>query len=128
MLVGVADFEASLECVPLLAELGFEYGPEDDIVDRHYFRGRRDGLRTHHISLAEPSSHYFIDTLAFRDALRASPRLSAEYEALKTRLYREYVPGTQLHHGKTDFVREVLAWYRRGTKSPRPAAPAAPDP
>ncbi len=79
VLVAVPDFEASLECVPLLAKLGFEYGPEDDVVDRHYFRGRRDGLRTHHLSLAEPTSRYFIDTLAFRDALRASPRLAAEY-------------------------------------------------
>ncbi len=116
VLVAVPDFEASLECVPLLAKLGFEYGPEDDVVDRHYFRGRRDGLRTHHLSLAEPTSRYFIDTLAFRDALRASPRLAAEYEALKARLVREHVPGAHFHHGKTDFVREALGWYRRGAK------------
>ena len=65
VLIGVESLAASLECVPVLAELGFEYGPEDDIPDRHYFRGRRGGLRTHHLSLAEETSSHFVNSLVF---------------------------------------------------------------
>jgi GrpB-like predicted nucleotidyltransferase (UPF0157 family) len=109
VLVGVPDLDASLSCVPVLAELGFVYGPDDDLPDRHYFRGSAGGLRTHHLSLAEPDSAYYRDTLAFRDALRASPELAREYEALKERLIAEHVPGRPFHIGKTEFVARVLA-------------------
>ena len=109
VLIGVADFEASLECVPLLAGLGFSYGPEDDLPDRHYFRAHRDGLRTHHLSLAEPTSTHYVNTLVFRDALRASPELAREYLGLKESIYARHVPGEPLHPGKTDFVTGVLA-------------------
>lgn len=108
VLVAVADLERALECVPVLERLGFEFGPEDDIPERHWFRGRSRGLRTHHLSLAEPDSSYFVDHLAFRDALRRSPELAVKYERLKSELLAQHVAGRPLHGGKTAFVRSVL--------------------
>ena len=108
VLIGVPNLDDSLECVPSLAELGFEYGPEDDIADRHYFRGRRGELRTHHLSMAEESSAHFVISLIFRDALRESAELAREYEVLKRELYSTTRPKSELHRGKTDFVLSVL--------------------
>lgn len=117
VLIGVEDLAASLECVPALAGLGFEYGPEDDIEERHYFRGHRGSLRTHHLSLAEEGSAHFTNALVFRDALRESSDLAKDYERLKQRLYGAPRHGTELHRGKTEFVRGVLE--RRSTASRR---------
>ncbi|WP_405283860.1 GrpB family protein [Gaopeijia maritima] len=108
VLIGVQSLAASLECVPILAELGFEHGPEDDIPDRHYFRGQRGGLRTHHLSLAEESSAHFINSLVFRDALRESPELVRAYETLKRDLYATRKRKSELHRGKSSFVAQVL--------------------
>jgi GrpB-like predicted nucleotidyltransferase (UPF0157 family) len=108
VLVGVPDLEASLACVPTLAELGFVYGADDELPDRHYFRGSRGGLRTHHLSLAEPRSTHYRDTLAFRDALRGSRELAREYERLKEELVARHRPGDLFHLGKTEFVARVL--------------------
>jgi len=108
VLVAVADLDRALECVPVLEGLGFEYGPEDDIPERHWFRGRNRGLRTHHLSIAESDSSYFRDHLAFRDALRCSPDLAVEYEQLKSELLAQHTTGRPLHGGKTAFVTGVL--------------------
>jgi GrpB-like predicted nucleotidyltransferase (UPF0157 family) len=109
VLVVVDDLETSLACVPDLARLGFEFGPEDDIAERHYFRKWLGDLRTHHLSLAARDSDYVRDTLCFRDALRRSPALAEEYEALKERLYQGHRRGAPLHRGKDAFVARVLA-------------------
>lgn len=109
VLVGVSNLATSLECVPLLAGLGFEHGPEDDLRERHYFRAFQDGLRTHHLSLAEPNSKFYRNTIVFRDALRESPELARRYEVVKEEVIASHVPGQPLHLGKTEFVSEVLA-------------------
>ena len=109
VLVAVSDLERAVECVPVLERLGFEFGPEDDIPERHWFRGRSRGLRTHHLSLAEPDSSYFLDHLAFRDELRRSRELVVRYERLKSELLAQQVVGRPLHGGKTAFVKSVLA-------------------
>jgi len=118
VLIGVSDLQEAVACIPSLATLGFEYGPDDDIAERHWFRGRRGGLRTHHLSLAEPTSTYFVDTLAFRDALRSSPELAREYTNLKAELVARHVPGRPLHTGKTEFVRRALDTRRTADSNP----------
>ena len=109
VLIGVAEFDAALEFVPLLENLGVEFRPNDDIPDRHFFRVQRDGLRTHNLSLAVPTSRHFVNSLVFRDALRESPELAREYEALKVDLLQQYYDGRHVTDGKTEFVRGVLA-------------------
>ena len=110
VLVAVPDLTQALELVPTLESLGFEYRPRDDLPDRHYFPRTLDGLRKHHISLAEPSSRYSRNTLIFRDALRGEPEIARQYAVLKRRLAAE-VGTVRLAYlnGNTDFVLEVLA-------------------
>lgn len=110
ILVSVADFTKALESVPELATLGYEFRPNEEIPDRHYFRRRRSNHRTHHLSLAEPSSHYHTVTLAFRDALRASVDDARRYCELKLDLARRFPCDREAYiAGKSDFVAAILA-------------------
>ena len=108
ILVAVPDLEQSLALRPTLEGLGFQYRP-DELPDRHYFPRTIDGLRRHHVSLAEPGSWHHRNSLTFRDALRRDPQLAARYGDLKRRLAAEV--GTRrldYLNGKTDFILEVL--------------------
>jgi len=109
LMIGVRDFEAARLLVPDLAILGFEFRPDEETPDRHYFR-RLDGeRRTHHLSLAEPTSRFYRNTIAFRDALRAEPDLAKAYEALKLDLARRFPRDRESYlYGKTGFVMDVL--------------------
>ncbi len=109
MVIAVPDFEKALELVPAIESLGFEFRPDEDIPDRHYFRMKMGEVRTHHLSLAEPGSDHFRKTIAFRDALRADPALARQYAELKYDLARRYPTDRPAYlDGKTDFVLNVL--------------------
>jgi GrpB-like predicted nucleotidyltransferase (UPF0157 family) len=109
ILVGVPDLSKGLQLVPVLESLGFEYRSSDDLPDRHYFPRTVDGLRMHHVSVTEPGSRHFRNTIIFRDALRADPEVAKQYAALKHRLAREV--GTirfAYLNGKSEFILSVL--------------------
>jgi GrpB-like predicted nucleotidyltransferase (UPF0157 family) len=110
LLVTVPDFERARSLVPMLATLGYEFRPQEEIPDRHYFRRLRGTTRTHHLSLAEPDSQHHRVTIAFRDALRRNSMLAREYAALKLELAARF-PRDRLAYldGKTEFVLRVLA-------------------
>lgn len=109
ILVLIRDFGSALELVPALAKLGYEYRPNGDISDRHFFRRRIGTSRTHHLSLAEPSSRYALVTLAFRDALREDQQLATKYSELKHELARQFPEDRESYtQGKTAFVLNVL--------------------
>ena len=109
ILVGVPNLLKGLELVPVLESLGFEYRASDDLPDRHYFPRTVDGLRKHHVSVAEPGSRHFRNTLIFRDALRSDSELAQRYSDLKHRLARE-VGAVRFAYmnAKSDFVLFVL--------------------
>jgi GrpB-like predicted nucleotidyltransferase (UPF0157 family) len=111
VLVSVPDFSRAVELVPRLASLQFEFRRDEEIPDRHYFRRPPGGaIRTHHLSMAEPTSRYHIVTIGFRDALRNNPELAAEYGRLKLGLAERYPRDRQAYiEGKTEFVTTVLA-------------------
>jgi GrpB-like predicted nucleotidyltransferase (UPF0157 family) len=111
VMVSIPDFNRATQLFPRLASLKFELRPDEEIADRHYFRRPPGGaLRTHHLSLAEPTSRYHIVTIAFRDALRTNPELAAAYGRLKLDLAERYPLDRQAYiEGKTQFVTEVLA-------------------
>ena len=110
LLVSVPDLERALELVPALESLGYEYRPEEDIPDRHYFRRGHGATRTHHLSLAEPDSRHHRVTLAFRDALRADPAVRAAYAELKIALARRHPRDRAAYlEGKAGFINQVLA-------------------
>ena len=110
ILVGVPDLAASLRLIPVLESHGFRYRPEDELPDRHYFPRSIGGIRLHHVSLAEPSSRHYRNTLTFRDALRRDPALTGQYAALKGRLATAAGAERLLYlNGKTEFILGVLA-------------------
>lgn len=109
ILVGIRDFDSAKELAPKIEEVGYEYRAGEEIPDRHYFRRRRGLARTHHLSLALPTSHHFRVTVAFRDALRSDAALAREYGELKQRLAERYERNRQAYlDGKAAFVQRVL--------------------
>jgi len=111
VLVSVPHFERARHLVKQLQLLGYEFRPEEEIPDRHYFRRPPGGeLRTHHLSLAEPGSRHHRVTLAFRDALRRDPELATAYAHLKLALAQRFPRDRPAYiAGKTQFVKQVLA-------------------
>lgn len=122
LLVSVPDFEDAREFATQLAALDYEFRPEEEIPDRHYFRRPPGGeLRTHHLSLAEPGSRHHRVTLAFRDALRRSTELATGYARLKLDLAQRFPFDRPAYiEGKSQFVKETLA--TSGLHEPRGAA------
>lgn len=111
VLVSVPDFDEATQLVTPLQALGYEFRPEEEIPDRHYFRRPPGGdLRTHHLSLAEPESRHHRVTLAFRDALRRDAQLAAAYARLKLALAQRFPLDRPAYiASKTGFVSEALA-------------------
>lgn len=124
VLVAVPDFDQALQLVPNIEALGYVFRRDEEIEDRHYFRRGNDTARTHHLSLATPTSRHYIDTLAFRDALRSNARLAAEYEELKLTLARAFPRDRESYiNGKTHFVMSVLRSVRVSDRDPRAPRP-----
>jgi len=80
--VAIRSFEAGVPLVPLVVGCGYEYRGEHGIPRRHYFV-KGEPRRTHHLHMLEAESDDWTRHLAFRDALRGSPALAAEYSQLK---------------------------------------------
>jgi GrpB-like predicted nucleotidyltransferase (UPF0157 family) len=76
MLAGVRSLEDSRAAFPVLEELGYTWRPHRP--EAHLFV--REGYGVH---LTEPGSDLWRERLAFRDALRSSGELRAEYAAWK---------------------------------------------
>lgn len=110
LMAAVPSREAGLGLVPALAGLGYEHRPDPDIPERVYLRKRfPSGVRTHHLSLAEPSSRFYRVQLCFRDHLREHPDAAREYAALKTALAESHAHERERYtEGKTAFVLGVL--------------------
>jgi GrpB-like predicted nucleotidyltransferase (UPF0157 family) len=121
----VPDFERARELIPDLATVGFEFRPNEEIEDRHYFRKSIGDWRTHHLSLAVPESSHYRHTLIFRDALRADPALARAYAELKIELARRFARDRESYqNGKTDFVLAVV----HREKVRQPATPKTAQP
>lgn len=109
ILVSIPVFARGPDLVPQLAALGYEFRPDEEIPDRHYFRRGAGAVRTHHLSLAEPDSRHHRVTLAFRDALRANPSVAAAYASLKRRLADQFPRDREAYiAGKSEFIAQVL--------------------
>lgn len=91
--VGVEDVDAALTpgVVAALAGLGFEHRPESfaDNPDHAFLHRSVAGHRTDHVHLMRLDSPTYTDRLIFRDYLRASPAVVAEYQEIKLHLAAE---------------------------------------
>lgn len=89
IMAGVASLDASRPAIAALVSAGychFPYRPDKE----HWFCKPSPAFRTHHLHLVPLDSPQWAGALAFRDYLRGHPETAAEYQALKTRLAREF--------------------------------------
>jgi GrpB-like predicted nucleotidyltransferase (UPF0157 family) len=123
ILIGVPDLREAMTCIAGLRALGYEYVPVVEVAMpyRRFLRKQRDGYRTHHVHILEPSHEAWDRHLIFRDHLRANPHDANEYEQLKRRLARRCrfdVAGYT--HGKSEFVWTILRKAQSRVESPQP--------
>jgi GrpB-like predicted nucleotidyltransferase (UPF0157 family) len=110
MLAGVRDLEEARAAFRPLEELGYRY--REHRPEAHAFSkpaGADWWQATHGLHLTEPGSDLWRERLAFRDALRADPRLAAEYEEWKRRHALDAGAPAAYTADKRAFVARVLA-------------------
>lgn len=108
VLVAVPDDATARGLVDPLEALGYEHRPTD-VHDRTFLAKGPPEDRTVYCSLTPAGSDTYREQLAFRDALRADPRLREEYAALKRRLAAEYPEDRDAYtEGKSAFVEQAL--------------------
>jgi GrpB-like predicted nucleotidyltransferase (UPF0157 family) len=108
ILAGVRSLDESRACFEPLARLDYLYAPylPDEM---HWFCKPHPSRRTHHLHLVPVGSRRYADELAFRDRLRADPKVAAEYLALKRDLARRFAHDREAYtDSKSDFVDRVL--------------------
>jgi GrpB-like predicted nucleotidyltransferase (UPF0157 family) len=108
---GVAGFEEARTAFETLTQESYVSVPHRPGIAHHFAKPSRHlPEMTYGLHLTEEGSDLWRERLAFRDALRGDPDLTAEYEALKFRLAHEHPDDLQAYtHGKQAFVARVLA-------------------
>ena len=107
ILVGTAALDEPGEFARLLAPLGYEYAPGAGVPGHLVFG--KGAPRTHLVHVVRHGDPEWTSALRFRDALRADPRLAAEYAALKSELAARY-PERRAEYtdAKAAFILRVL--------------------
>lgn len=104
----VHSLTAARPAIAAAATLGYLYYPYKPEV-MHWFCKPSPALRTHHLHMVPAGSTVWHQRIRFRDALRASPALAAEYAALKAQLAARFRNDRDAYtEGKTAFVLGVL--------------------
>lgn len=108
ILAGVRDLEIARACFEPLADLDYLYAPYLP-KEMHWFCKPDPAHRTHHLHLVPVGSPRYREELAFRDRLRADPRLAADYAALKRQLAERYRDDREAYtDAKGAFIRAAL--------------------
>lgn len=119
MLALVNSLPAAQAAVPVLADAGWLFWPEDPCRSyRLWFLRPRPQARTHHLQVIEQGRPQASALLTFRDALRADAGLRREYASLKQQLAEEHPEGRNAYtNAKLDFIERAL---RRAGAEPPP--------
>jgi GrpB-like predicted nucleotidyltransferase (UPF0157 family) len=105
VLVGVEDLASARGCFESLAELGYLYAPYRP-EEMHWFCKPSPSRREFHLHLVPVDSSRFQDELAFRDRLRADPKLAREYAELKRSLAARFPRDREFYtKAKGEFIR-----------------------
>jgi GrpB-like predicted nucleotidyltransferase (UPF0157 family) len=105
----VQTLETSRLAIEAVERAGYVYYPYRAEV-MHWFCKPTPIHRTHHLHLVPLGSLLWHERLAFRNALRASPTLAAEYAELKSRLAVEFRHDREAYtEAKAPFVEQVLS-------------------
>jgi GrpB-like predicted nucleotidyltransferase (UPF0157 family) len=110
MLAPVSSLPLAREALPVLAEAGWLYWPEDPCGHyRLWLLRPRPEARTHHLHVIEAGHPHARALLAFRDALRADDGLRSEYASLKDRLAEQHPDNRNAYtNAKAAFVERAL--------------------
>ena len=105
----IHSLEDSAPAIEVLADHHYCYYPyKADVM--HWFCKPSPEIRTHHLHLVPIGSQLWKDRLAFRNALRSSRALAAEYENLKRQLAQKYPEDREAYtEGKSSFVTRALS-------------------
>jgi GrpB-like predicted nucleotidyltransferase (UPF0157 family) len=111
MMAGVRDLDAARAAFQPLTAHDYVLAPHRPDIAHHFSKpSPRLSELTHGLHLTKPGSDLWRERLAFRDALRADPKLVAAYASLKHRLAGEHPADIAAYTaGKRSFVAEVLA-------------------
>ena len=84
ILLGVAPLENWIKCRSALEQLGYDYAENAGVPGHFIFgRGRDRSERTHLVHVVEFNGASWKSSLKFRNALRKSESLRAEYQRVK---------------------------------------------
>jgi GrpB-like predicted nucleotidyltransferase (UPF0157 family) len=109
IMVAVESMEQARDLVPLLEALGYHYIEDDPVPDRLFLANGPLNKRTHHLSLTEPTSSFWIEHILFRDYLRTHPEPAEAYRKLKWELAQKYPQERAAYTaGKDGFIRRTL--------------------
>ncbi len=105
----IRTLEASRPAIAAACSVGYVYFPYKAEV-MHWLCKPSPFHRTHHLHLVPLGSALWYQRLAFRDALRHSPALAAEYGELKLRLAEKFREDREAYtEAKAPFVHRVLS-------------------
>jgi GrpB-like predicted nucleotidyltransferase (UPF0157 family) len=105
----VHSLAASRDAIEAATSLGYAYYPYKPEA-MHWFCKPSPAHRTHHLHLVPAGSTLWCQRIAFREALRASPALAAEYAELKIRFAARHRFDREAYtQAKAPFVERVLA-------------------
>ena len=108
-MAAVKSLTLGVQLIPSLEGIGYQQKEDKEIPERIFFVKGTDNIRTHHFSLTEMDSRYWIDQITFRNYLRKHPEIVTEYNQLKTQLAEKYPSNREAYtDAKTDFVQCVL--------------------
>src|ERR1043165_7658054 len=65
LMVAVAGLIEAKSFVPEVEALGYEFRPDEEVADRLFFAKGLRSNRTHHLSLAEPTSEFYREKIMF---------------------------------------------------------------
>lgn len=115
--VGLPRLHEATRFIPYLEQLGYTYVPERDKADEVFLPKGPTSNRTHYLHIVEIGSKRWINTLTFRDYLRAHEGARDEYAALKQRLVLQYANDRYTYtEAKTKFVEDILERARRESR------------
>lgn len=108
VMVGVTSLSESEPAIAALIAAGYQYSAYKTEV-MHWFCKPSFEHRTHHLHLIPFESALWQERLSFRDRLRQSAAVRAEYAALKLELARRFEHDREAYtDGKSPFIASVL--------------------
>ena len=104
----VLSLQQAHPAINALPALGYCYFPYKAEV-MHWFCKPSPAHRTHHLHLVAAGSGTWLERIAFRNALRGSAQLAAEYLSLKQRLASDHARDREAYtEGKSLFIQSVV--------------------